>query len=73
MCDVKNCVIYKIKFYVVMFRSHFIYRSHVILLAKKKKKTMRFLTVKTVLHFSLWSSVELQEGNVKVYSSLPSN
>lgn len=71
MCDVKNCVMYKIKFYVVMFRSHFIYRSHVILLAKKKN--MRFLTVKTVLHFSLWSSVELQEGNVKLYSSLPSN
>lgn len=72
MCGVKNCVMYKIKFYVVVFRSHFVYRSHVISLAKKKKN-MRFLTVKTVLHFSLWSSVELQEGNVKMYSSLPSN
>lgn len=36
MCGVKNCVMYKIKFYVVVFRSHFVYRSHVISLAKKK-------------------------------------
>lgn len=33
-CDVENYVLYKIKFYVVMFRNHFIYTSHVISLAK---------------------------------------